>query len=749
MLEKNLEECLNNAFKFAHENNHEFVTTEHLLLCILNNQDALNVLLACDINIDILEAELKEFISKNCPEKKDDAVEIQPTLSFQRVIQRAVFHVQSSGAGEVTGANILVALFSEKESHSVYLLKKQGMTRLDAVSYMSHGEGVTEDEAFEDISQESSTSNESGYLGKYAQNLNQEAEANRIDPLVGRDKEIERISQILARRSKNNPILVGESGVGKTALIEGLAKNIVEKTAAPSLQESVIYSLDMGSLLAGTKYRGDFEKRLKGILKELSSIPNAILFIDEIHTIIGAGATSGGVMDASNLLKPVLGKEGIKFIGSTTFKEYRTIFEQDRALSRRFQKVDLVEPSVQETIKILEGLKRKYEQHHDLKYSKAALKAAAELSAKHINDKFLPDKAIDVIDEAGARLRLNLNIKRKTVNEQDVERVISLMAQIPEKSVSTKDRVSLGKLEEDLKRVIFGQDEAIHKLSNSIMMSRAGLGEEEKPIGSFLFSGPTGVGKTEVSRQLAKILGVELIRFDMSEYMERHTVSRLIGAPPGYVGYDQGGLLTEAVTKNPHSVILLDEIEKAHPEVFNVLLQVMDHGTLTDNNGRQASFRNCVLIMTTNSGALEMARESMGFQKQDNTSDGSEAIKKSFSPEFRNRLTSIVQFGALKTEVIHTVVDKFLTELQAQLDEKRVVLEVDNKARSWLADKGYDEKMGARPMQRLIKDEIKQKLAESILFGELAKEGGVAKVSVKKENLDIKFLPHEEKELTS
>ncbi len=749
MLEKNLEECLNNAFKFAHENNHEFVTTEHLLLCILNNQDALNVLLACDVNIDILEAELKEFISKNCPEKKDEAVEIQPTLSFQRVIQRAVFHVQSSGTGEVTGANILVALFSEKESHSVYLLKKQGMTRLDAVSYMSHGEGITEDEAFDDISQESSSSNESGYLGKYALNLNHEAEANRIDPLVGRDNEIERISQILARRSKNNPILVGESGVGKTALIEGLAKNIVEKTAAPSLQESIIYSLDMGSLLAGTKYRGDFEKRLKGILKELSSIPNSILFIDEIHTIIGAGATSGGVMDASNLLKPVLGKEGVKFIGSTTFKEYRTIFEQDRALSRRFQKVDLVEPSVQETIKILEGLKKKYEQHHELKYSKASLKAAAELSAKHINDKFLPDKAIDVIDEAGARLRLNLSTKRKTVNEQDVERVISLMAQIPEKSVSTQDRVSLGKLEEDLKRVIFGQDEAIQKLSNSIMMSRAGLGEDEKPIGSFLFSGPTGVGKTEVSRQLAKILGVELVRFDMSEYMERHTVSRLIGAPPGYVGYDQGGLLTEAVTKNPHSVILLDEIEKAHPEVFNVLLQVMDHGMLTDNNGRHASFRNCILIMTTNSGALEMARESMGFQKQDNSTDGTEVIKKTFSPEFRNRLTSIVQFGSLKTEVIHTVVDKFLTELQAQLDEKRVVLEVDNRARTWLADKGYDEKMGARPMQRLIQDEIKQKLAESILFGDLAKEGGIAKVSIKKDQIDIKFFPHEEKELTS
>ncbi len=748
MLEKNLEECLNSAFKFAHENKHEFVTTEHLLLCILNNQDALNVLLACDVNIDILEAELKEFISKNCPEKKDDAVEIQPTLSFQRVIQRAVFHVQSSGTGEVTGANVLVALFSEKESHSVYLLKKQGMTRLDAVSYMSHGEGVTEDESFGE-KEETEAQKDSGYLGKYASNLNKEAEANRIDPLVGRDKEIERISQILARRSKNNPILVGESGVGKTALIEGLAKNIVEKTAAPSLDESVIYSLDMGSLLAGTKYRGDFEKRLKGILKELSDIPNSILFIDEIHTIIGAGATSGGVMDASNLLKPILGKEGVRFIGSTTFKEYRTIFEQDRALSRRFQKVDLNEPSVQETIKILEGLKKKYEQHHDLKYSKASLKAAAELSAKHINDKFLPDKAIDVIDEAGARLRLNLNIKRKTVNEQDVERVISLMAQIPEKSVSTKDRVSLGKLEEDLRRVIFGQDEAVAKLSNAIMMSRAGLGEDEKPIGSFLFSGPTGVGKTEVSRQLAKILGVELVRFDMSEYMERHTVSRLIGAPPGYVGYDQGGLLTEAVTKNPHSVILLDEIEKAHPEVFNVLLQVMDHGMLTDNNGRKASFRNSIIVMTTNSGALEMARESMGFQKQDNTSDGSEVIKKTFSPEFRNRLTSIVQFGALPVNVIKTVVDKFLTELQAQLDEKRVVLDVDDKARSWLANHGYDEKMGARPMQRLIQDEIKQKLAESILFGELAKEGGIARVSAKKDKLEITFLPHEEKELTS
>ena len=743
MLEKNLEECLNNAFKFAHENDHEFVTTEHLLLFMLSNQEALNLLLACQIDIESLEKELKEFILNNSTKKDKDVSDIQPTLSFQRVIQRAVFHVQSTGSGEVSGANILVALFSEKESHSVYLLKKQGMTRLDAVSYMSHGEGAVDDEVFVDSNTEEGVNQDDSFLGKFTTNLIKEAEANRIDPLIGREREIERISQILARRSKNNPILVGESGVGKTALIEGLAKNIYDKKASSSLMESSIYSLDMGAVLAGTKYRGDFEKRLKGILKELSKIDNSILFIDEIHTIIGAGATSGGVMDASNLMKPILGKGNIKFIGSTTFKEYRTIFEQDRALSRRFQKVDLDEPTVQETTKILEGLKGKYEQHHGLKYSNASLKAAAVLSDKHINDKFLPDKAIDVIDEAGARLRLNTSKKRKIVNEQDIERVISLMAKIPEKSVSTKDRVSLGKLEEDLKRVIFGQDEAIKKLSTSIMMSRAGLGEDEKPLGSFLFSGPTGVGKTEVSRQLASILGVELIRFDMSEYMERHTVSRLIGAPPGYVGYDQGGLLTEAVTKNPHSVILLDEIEKAHPEVFNVLLQVMDHGVLTDNNGRQASFRNSLLIMTTNSGAQEMARESMGFQKQDNTTDGTEVIKKTFSPEFRNRLTSIVQFGSLDTSVIKTVVDKFLTELQAQLDEKKVILEVDDKARNWLAEKGYDEKMGARPMQRLIQDEIKQKLAESILFGNLAKEGGLVKVSVKKGKLDLSFHDHE------
>ena len=740
MLEKNLETCLNNSFKYAHGEKHEFVTTEHLLLSLLDNEESIKVLSSCNIDTEILKVELLKFIEEHTPLSEDQEKEIQPTLSYQRVIQRAVFHVQSTGAGEVTGANVLVALFSEKESHSVYLLKKQGMNRLDAVAFLSHGETSAEDENFSENSEEDQSDEKlDSNISKFALNLNEEAREGRIDPVIGREDELIRISQILARRSKNNPILVGESGVGKTALIEGLAKNIVDKKVPESLLDAQIFSLDMGSLLAGTKYRGDFEKRLKVILKDLSEIDNAILFIDEIHTIIGAGATSGGVMDASNLLKPVLGKSPIKFIGSTTFKEYRTVFEKDRALARRFQKVDLDEPSVAETIKILEGLKSRFEEHHDLKYTQAALKSAAELSAKHINDKFLPDKAIDVIDEAGARIRLSSDKKRKTVGEQDIQKVISQIARIPEKSISTKDRVSLGKLEEDLKRVIFGQDAAINKLSSSIMMSRAGLGNEEKPMGSFLFSGPTGVGKTEVSRQLGKLLGVELVRFDMSEYMERHTVSRLIGAPPGYVGYDEGGLLTEAITKNPHSVILLDEIEKAHPEVFNILLQVMDHGTLTDNNGRKASFRNCVLIMTTNSGAQEMARESMGFQKQDNTTDGSEAIKKTFSPEFRNRLDAIVQFDPLQEKVIHTVLDKFLTELQAQLDDKKVTLEVDAKAREWLVKNGYDEKMGARPMQRLIQDKIKKNLAESILFGDLSKKGGIVNVSAAKDDLKITF----------
>ena len=620
------------------------------------------------------------------------------------------------------------------------------MTRLDAVSYLSHGEEEESEDLEIDYQNENGEESEQNALIKYATNLNQEASEGNIDPLIGRSNELERITQIISRRSKNNPLLVGESGVGKTAVVEGLAKNIVEGNVPDVLKNRQIFSLDMGTLLAGTKYRGDFEKRLKSILKELKKIEGSILFIDEIHTVIGAGATSGGVMDASNLLKPTLGKGSFTLVGSTTYTEYRNIFEKDRALSRRFQKVDIEEPSQEETLKILEGLKSKFEEHHELKYSKEALKSAVELSSKHINDKFLPDKAIDVVDEAGARLRLLKNNRRKTVSELDIQKVISLMARIPEKSVSKDDKVSLGKLEENLKRVIFGQDDAIEKLVSSIVMSRAGLGNEEKPIGSFLFAGPTGVGKTELSRQLSLSMGVELIRFDMSEYMERHTVSRLIGAPPGYVGYDQGGLLTEAAVKNPHSVILLDEIEKAHPEVFNVLLQVMDHGTLTDNNGRVASFKNVVLIMTTNSGAQEMARNSMGFQKQDNSSDGAEVIKKAFSPEFRNRLDAIVQFDSLPEEVILTIVDKFLTEVQAQLDEKQVTLEVDDDARSWLSKEGYDEKMGARPMYRIIQDKIKKPLAEELIFGELSKNGGSVMVSVEDDELkiDLKSSPRKE-----
>ena len=620
------------------------------------------------------------------------------------------------------------------------------MTRLDAVSYLSHGEEEESEDLEIDYQNEDGDESEQNALIKYATNLNQEAAEGNIDPLIGRSNELERITQIISRRSKNNPLLVGESGVGKTAVVEGLAKNIVEGNVPDVLKNRQIFSLDMGTLLAGTKYRGDFEKRLKSILKELKKIEGSILFIDEIHTVIGAGATSGGVMDASNLLKPTLGKGSFTLVGSTTYTEYRNIFEKDRALSRRFQKVDIEEPSQEETLKILEGLKSKFEEHHELKYSKEALKSAVELSSKHINDKFLPDKAIDVVDEAGARLRLLKNNRRKTVSELDIQKVISLMARIPEKSVSKDDKVSLGKLEENLKRVIFGQDDAIEKLVSSIVMSRAGLGNEEKPIGSFLFAGPTGVGKTELSRQLSLSMGVELIRFDMSEYMERHTVSRLIGAPPGYVGYDQGGLLTEAAVKNPHSVILLDEIEKAHPEVFNVLLQVMDHGTLTDNNGRVASFKNVVLIMTTNSGAQEMARNSMGFQKQDNSSDGAEVIKKAFSPEFRNRLDAIVQFDSLPEEVILTIVDKFLTEVQAQLDEKQVTLEVDDDARSWLSKEGYDEKMGARPMYRIIQDKIKKPLAEELIFGELSKNGGSVMVSVEDDELkiDLKSSPRKE-----
>ena len=741
MLDSKLEKNLNEAFKLAHRKKHEFVTVEHLFLSILDNNDAIEVLNYCGADIEALQKNLESYIKETTPLiSEEDEQEIQPTLGFQRVLQRAVFHVQSSGKKEVNGANLLVAIFSEKESHSVYLLQQEGITRLDIVSFISHGKND------EELEEEALTSNkdekvkDSSALEAFTLNLNREASEGRIDPLIGRKAEVERVIQVLARRSKNNPLLVGESGVGKTAIAEGIAKLIVENKVPELVQDSTIYSLDMGALLAGTKYRGDFEKRLKQVLKELEEKSNSILFIDEIHTIIGAGATSGGVMDASNLLKPALAKNGLRFVGSTTYKEFRGIFEKDRALSRRFQKVEVMEPSVDETIKILKGLKSRFEDHHNIKYTENSLKAAAELSSRYINDRYLPDKAIDVVDEAGARQRLLPKSKRKkTISEIDVEKIVASIARVPEKTVSSSDKVSLEKLEENFKRVIFGQDQAISSLSASIKLSRAGLGLVEKPVGSFLFSGPTGVGKTEVSKQLALIMGIEFIRFDMSEYMERHTVSRLIGAPPGYVGYDQGGQLTESVTKHPHSVILLDEIEKAHPEVFNILLQVMDHGTLTDNNGRKADFRNVVLIMTTNAGAQDMSRASMGFNTQDHTSDGTEIIKKTFSPEFRNRLDAIIPFNPLDIDVIKTVVDKFLVELQAQLDEKKVQLEVSEQARDWIADKGYDKTMGARPMQRLIQEKIKKPLAEEILFGQFSSTGGVVYVDQEEDGLSLKF----------
>jgi ATP-dependent Clp protease ATP-binding subunit ClpA len=742
MIDKELEQNLNDAFQLAHGQSHEFVTVEHLLLSLLDNSDALDLLQSNNIKTDTLKIDLEEFVGSTTPkiEKTDDR-EIQPTLGFQRVLQRAVFHVQSSGKKEVKGSNIIVAIFSEKESHSVFLLEQQGLTRLDAVSYLSHGkqnDDFSEDAEFQGESE--TDTEQSSALSKYTVNLNQQSKDGLIDPLIGRSEEVERVIQILARRSKNNPLLVGESGVGKTAIAEGLAKLIIDRKVPELIEDCCIYSLDMGALLAGTKYRGDFEERLKQVLKELDEDKNAILFIDEIHTIIGAGATSGGVMDASNLLKPSLAKGGLKFVGSTTYKEFRGIFEKDRALSRRFQKVDVSEPSVDETYSILKGLKSRFEEHHKIRYTDNALKAAAELSSKHINERFLPDKAIDVVDEAGAKQSLlPKSKKKKTISETDVEKIVASMARIPVKTVSSSDKVSLEKLEENLKRVIFGQNEAIETLGSTIKLARAGLRTEGKPVGSFLFSGPTGVGKTEVSKQLASIMGIEFVRFDMSEYMERHTVSRLIGAPPGYVGYDQGGLLTESVTKHPHSVILLDEIEKAHPEVFNILLQVMDHGSLTDNNGRKADFRNAVVIMTTNAGAQDMSRASMGFQSQDHSSDASEMIKKTFSPEFRNRLDGIIQFNPLPLEFIKTVVDKFLVELQVQLDEQKVQIEVSDKAREWLVENGYDKNMGARPMQRLIQDTIKKELAEQILFGDLSKNGGIAYVDLKKGKISIKY----------
>ncbi len=738
MLSKELEITLNHAFKEARDKHHEFMTVEHLLLALLDSPSAGPILNACGADIDTLRFELADFLDSNIPQlPQDEEAETQPTLGFQRVIQRAVFQVQSSEQGEATGANALVAIFNEKESQAVYLLNQQGVTRLDVVNYIAHGVRKDEDETEETAAAGEGSGEEASPLESFATNLNEMARRGRIDPLIGRKEEVERTIQVLCRRRKNNPLFVGEAGVGKTALAEGLAKRIVDGEVPEVLAESTIYSLDLGALLAGTKYRGDFEKRLKAVLAQLKREEGAVLFIDEIHTIIGAGSASGGAMDASNLIKPVLASGDLKCIGSTTYQEYRGIFEKDHALARRFQKIDVPEPSVSETIQILEGLKSRFEEHHGIKYTRPALKEAAELAERYINERHLPDKAIDVIDEAGARQRLQPPSKRKkTIGVKEIEEVIAKMARIPPKSVSSSDKESLRNLERDLKLMIYGQDEAIEVLSTAIKMSRSGLGNEQKPIGSFLFAGPTGVGKTEVTRQLSKSMGIELVRFDMSEYMERHTVSRLIGAPPGYVGYDQGGLLTEAINKHPHAVLLLDEIEKAHPEVFNLLLQVMDHGTLTDNNGRKADFRNVIIVMTTNLGADQLARRSVGFTRQDHSSDSMEVINKHFTPEFRNRLDAIIQFKSLSGEVINNVVDKFLMELETQLEEKGVAIEVDAAARAWLAEHGFEPAMGARPMARVIKDKIKKPLAEELLFGAL--EGG-GHVLISAENGELTF----------
>jgi len=745
MLSKELEFTLNQAFNDAREKRYEFMTVEHLLLALIDNPTAAEVLRSCGIDMEQLKTELFNFVEETTPLlAPNDLRETQPTLGFQRVLQRAVLHVQSSGHEEVTGANVLVAIYSEQESQAVYFLNKQNISRLDIVNYISHGiSKISEDDSIssEEIGDEDAVvdSPSKNPLESFAENLNQLAKQGKIDPLIGRDAEVERTIQILCRRRKNNPILVGEAGVGKTAIAEGLAKKIVDEQVPAVLADSTIYSLDLGALVAGTKYRGDFEKRLKSVLSQLKNEPGAILFIDEIHTIIGAGSASGGVMDASNLIKPVLANGNLKCIGSTTYQEYRGIFEKDRALARRFQKIDVEEPSIEDTIKILKGLKSRFEEHHNIKYSPKALRVAVELSERYINDRHLPDKAIDVIDEAGANMQLQPASKRKKmIGVTDIENIVAKIARIPPKSVSSSDLDSMRNLERDLKLVVYGQDSAIEALSSAIKMSRSGLGNEEKPIGSFLFSGPTGVGKTEVTRQLAKIMGIELIRFDMSEYMERHTVSRLIGAPPGYVGFDQGGLLTDAVIKHPHAVLLLDEIEKAHPDVFNLLLQVMDHGSLTDNNGRSADFRNVVLVMTTNAGASSMSRESIGFTQQDNTSDGMEAIKKVFTPEFRNRLDAMIPFKPLGKKVVNHVVDKFIFELEMQLEQKKVTIEIDKLARDWLSEKGYDPKMGARPMARLISEHIKKPLAEELLFGKL-KAGGHVRVILKDDDVALEF----------
>jgi len=743
MLNQELELSLNMAFARAREHRHEFMTVEHLLLALLSNPSAREALEACTVDIVALRQELEAFIEQTTPvlPASEEERDTQPTLSFQRVLQRAVFHVQSSGRSEVAGANVLVAIFSEQESQAAYLLRKHEVSRLDVVNFISHG--TRKDEPGQAPHSENPVNEEQAggedRMENFTTNLNQLARVGGIDPLIGRDKELERTVQVLCRRRKNNPLLVGESGVGKTAIAEGLAWRIVQGDVPEVMKDCTIYSLDIGSLLAGTKYRGDFEKRFKALLKQLEQDNSSILFIDEIHTIIGAGAASGGQVDAANLIKPLLSSGKIRVMGSTTYQEFSNIFEKDRALARRFQKIDITEPTLDETVQILNGLKPKYEAHHDVRYTAKAVRAAVELAVKYINDRHLPDKAIDVIDEAGARARLMPASKRKkTINVSDIETVVARIARIPEKSVSATDRDTLKNLGDRLKMLVFGQDNAIEALTEAIKMSRAGLGQDRKPVGSFLFAGPTGVGKTEVTVQLAKALGIELLRFDMSEYMERHTVSRLIGAPPGYVGFDQGGLLTDAVIKHPHAVVLLDEIEKAHPDVFNLLLQVMDNGMLTDNNGRKADFRNVVLVMTTNAGVRETERKSIGLIHQDNSTDAMEEIKKIFTPEFRNRLDNIIWFRHLSPEVIHQVVDKFIVELQAQLDAKGVSLEVSDEARDWLAEKGYDKAMGARPMARTVQENLKKPLANELLFGSLV-DGGSVSVALDKEKNQLTY----------
>jgi ATP-dependent Clp protease ATP-binding subunit ClpA len=747
VLSNELEYCLNDAFHQAREARHEYLTVEHLLLAILDTPKVREILRACGSDLTKLKQELKEHIDQSTPRLEEgEEREVQPTLGFQRVLQRAVFHVQSSGKKEVGVANVLVAIFSEKQSHAVFLLNRQHVTRLDVVNYISHGlSKIAEEKTDKEEAQADTERDPEGgsALEKYTTNLNRMAQEGRIDPLIGRKLEVERTIEILCRRRKNNPLYVGEAGVGKTAIAEGLARLIVEGKVPEVLSDCTIFALDMGALIAGTKYRGDFEKRLKSVITELKKQPGAILFIDELHTVIGAGAASGGVMDASNLIKPVLTNGEIRCIGSTTYQEYRGIFEKDHALARRFQKIDVVEPSVSETVEILMGLKPRFEEHHGIAYTDDAMRAAAELAARHINERHLPDKAIDVVDEAGARLRLRpLAERESTVEVRHIEDVVARMARIPAKSVSTSDREVLKNLERNLKLVIFGQDRAIEALGAAIKMARSGLGDQRKPVGSFLFAGPTGVGKTEVTRQLAIAMGVEFLRFDMSEYMERHTVSRLIGAPPGYVGFDQGGLLTEAITKHPHCVLLLDEIEKAHPDVFNLLLQVMDHGTLTDNNGRKADFRHVIIVMTTNAGAQEMNRPSIGFMHSDNASDGMEAIRRIFTPEFRNRLDAVIQFASLDPRTIERVVDKLIVEVEMQLEQKGVTITLDDAARAWVAEKGYDPKMGARPMARIIQEHIKRPLAEELLFGRLV-GGGHVRVSVSKDGskLELESIP--------